>query len=597
MAGAIGNIDAYSDALVVLGTAGVVVPLVRRLGVPPVLAYLGAGAVLGPLGLGTFKDLIPSLYWLTVVDARNISAFGELGVVFLLFLIGLELSYQRVLTMRRLVFGLGGLQVVLSSALIAGVAVLAGRPAAAALIVGTSLALSSTAIVLEVLSQQRRLSTTSGRTSFSILLGQDLAVAPILLLVSILAAGVDRSALIGVALTVANATLALGVIILAGRLLLRPLFRMVATTENTELFVAATLFVIVASAVVAGLAGMSMALGAFAAGLLLAESEFRKAIEVTIEPFKELLLGLFFFTVGMTIDFRELAHQPVLLLSCVVGLIGLKAALIIGLGRVFRVPQMAAIETGLLLGPGGEFAFVVIGMALAAQLVAPTTASFTLAVTSMTMALIPVLAVVARRIARRFDDRKAVELTDPNLLMAPPASDHGRAIVVGHGRVGQVVCDVLDMHRVRYLATDRDPAAVTEWRLRGREVYYGDASNAAFLKSCGVMMAPALIVTIHDHAAIDQIVSVARELRPDLLIFSRARDATHARHLYAVGVSDVVPETIEASLQLSEAALVGLGVPTGPVIASIHEKRDEFRRELRDAAGGNDTHAIRPKEM
>ncbi len=589
---AIGNIDAYSDALVVLGTAGVVIPLVRRFGFPPVLGYLGAGAVLGPLGLGTFKDHVPALYWLTVVDAKNVSAFAELGIVFLLFLIGLELSFQRLLTMRRLVFGLGGLQVALSAALIAGVAVLAGRPAVAALIIGTSLALSSTAIVLDVMSSQRRLSTTAGRTSFSILLAQDLAVAPILLLVSILATGVDRSALAGVALAVANATLALGVIVLAGRLLLRPLFRMVATTGITELFVAATLFVIVFSAVVAGLAGMSMALGAFAAGLLLAESEFRKAIEVTIEPFKELLLGLFFFTVGMSIDFRELAQRPILLLACVVGLIGVKAAIIIGLGRLFRVPRLAAIETGLLLGPGGEFAFVVIGMAAAAQLLVPATASFTLAVTSFTMALIPVLGIAGRRIAMRLEEPRAL---DPVLLAMPPTNARGATIVVGHGRVGQVVCDLLDMHDVHYIATDRDPSVVAEARQRGREVYYGDVSNPAFLKSCGIDAATALIITIHDHAAIDEIVSVARDLRPDMLIFSRARDAMHARHLYSVGVSDAVPETIEASLQLSEAALVGLGVPTGLAIASIHEKRDEFRRELQEAAGDNETHAIRPK--
>jgi CPA2 family monovalent cation:H+ antiporter-2 len=593
MAGAIGNIDAYSDALVVLGTAGVVIPLVRRFGLSPVLGYLGAGAVLGPLGLGTFKDQIPALYWLTVVDAKNVSAFAELGVVFLLFLIGLELSFQRLLTMRRLVFGLGGLQVALSTALIAGIVALAGHTAVAAIIVGTSLALSSTAIVLDVLSHQRRLATATGRASFSILLGQDLAVAPILLLVSILANGMGRSALSGLALAVLNATLALGVIVLCGRLLLRPLFRMVAAAGTTELFVAATLFVIVASAVVAGLAGMSMALGAFVAGLLLAESEFRKAIEATIEPFKGLLLGLFFFTVGMNINLRVLGEHPLLLLACVAGLIGLKAVLIFGLGRLFRVPRLAAIETGLLLGPGGEFAFVVIGMALAAQLVAPSVASFTLAVTSVTMALIPVLGIAFRRLAPRIEERKPV---DPVLLLVPPANARARTIVVGHGRVGQVVCDVLDMHRVPYLATDRDPSVVLDARQGGREVYYGDAGNPAFLKSCGIAEASALIVTIHDHAAIDEIVGVARDLRPNLLIVSRARDAMHARHLYSVGVSDAVPETIEASLQLSEAALVGLGVPTGPAIASIHEKRDEFRRELQEAAGGSATHAIRAKE-
>jgi CPA2 family monovalent cation:H+ antiporter-2 len=594
MAGTTFNIDAYSDALVVLGTAGVVVPLVRRFGLSPVLGYLGAGAVLGPLGLGTFKDQVPALYWLTVVDAKNVSAIAELGVVFLLFLIGLELSFQRLLTMRRLVFGLGGLQVVLSTAAIASVAALAGNTGAAAIIIGSCLALSSTAIVLDVLSHQRRLSTAAGRTSFAVLLAQDLAVAPILLLVSILANGVGRSALAGLALAVANATIALGAIVIVGRVLLRPLFRLVAATNTAELFVATTLFVIVASAVIAGQAGMSMALGAFVAGLLLSESEFRKAIETIIDPLKGLLLGLFFFTIGMNIDFRELADHTVLLLASVVGLIAIKAGLIYGLGRLFRVPWLAALETGLLLGPGGEFAFVVIGVAAAAQLVTASAASFTLAVTSLTMVLIPLLATAVRRIAPRFEERKAI---DVELLAVPPVNGHARAIVVGQGRVGQVVCDVLDAHSFPYLSTDRDPIVVAQFRRRGREVYYGDATNPAFLKSCGLMAAPALIVTIHDHAAIDEIVRVARAMRQDLLIVSRARDAEHARHLYAIGVTDAVPETIEASLQLSEAALVGLGVPTGPVIASIHEKRDEFRRELQDAAGGNDTHAIRPKEL
>jgi monovalent cation:H+ antiporter-2, CPA2 family len=594
MAGVIGNVDAYSDALVVLGTAGIVVPLVRHFGLSPVLGYLGAGAILGPLGLGTFKDQVPALYWLTVVDARNVSAFAELGVVFLLFLIGLELSFQRLITMRRLVFGLGGLQVALATALIGGVAALAGNTGPASVVIGACLALSSTAIVIEVLSHQRRLSTATGRTSFSILLAQDLAVVPILLFVSMLANGGGGPVLTGLALAVANATIALGAIVIVGRLLMRPLFRLVAATGTTELFVAATLFVIVASAVVAGLSGMSMALGAFVAGLLLAESEFRKAIEATIEPFKGLLLGLFFFTVGMTIDFRELAHHPVLLLACVVGLIALKSVLIFGLGRLFRVPPFAAIETALLLGPGGEFAFVVIAVATAAQLVTPAAGSFTLAVTSFTMALIPVLAALVRHLAPRFTERK---IRNPELLASPPAHGPAGAIVVGHGRVGQVVCDILDVHGYPYLATDRDPNVVTEYRRRGRELYYGDATSPAFLKSCGLMTARALIVTIHDHAAIDEIVRVARGLRPNLLIVSRARDATHARHLYAIGVTDAVPETIEASLQLSEAALVGLGVPTGPVIASIHEKRDEFRRDLQDAAGGAETHAIRPKQL
>jgi monovalent cation:H+ antiporter-2, CPA2 family len=556
-----------------------------------VLGYLGAGAILGPLGLGRFMDYAPWLYWVTVVDPSNISAFAQLGVIFLLFLIGMELSLERLITMRRLVFGLGSLQVVLSTAVLAGVAALAGNSGPASVIIGACLALSSTAIVLEVLSNQRRVSTAAGRASFSILLAQDLAVIPILVFVSILAAGGD-SVLTGLALALANAALALGAIVAVGRLLLRPLFRLVAATGSRELFVAATLFVIVGTAVIAGVANLSMALGAFVAGLLLSESEFRKAIEVTIEPFKDLLLGLFFFTVGMSIDLRQLVIQPVWLLACVVGLIAVKATLTAGLARLFRVPLLPAIETGLLLGPGGEFAFVVIGFALSYNLVAQGAADFTLVVTSITMALIPLLAMAVRRIAPRF---QAPRLLDAELMAAPPANGHARAIVVGHGRVGKVVSDLLSVHGVPHLSTDHDPDAVMRQRRLGREVYYGDATNPEFLKACGLMSATGLIVTIHDGAAIDEIVRVARELRPDLLIVSRARDATHARHLYGVGVTDAVPETIEASLQLSEAALVSLGVPTGPVIASIHDKRDEFRFVLQEAAGREDTHAIQRK--
>jgi monovalent cation:H+ antiporter-2, CPA2 family len=574
------NIDAYSDALVVLGTAGIVVPMARRFGLSPVLGYLGAGAVLGPLGLGSFIDYAPFLYWVTVVDAKNVSGIAELGVVFLLFLIGLELSYQRLLTMRRLVFGLGSLQVILSAAVIGGVAALLGNKPAVAIILGASLALSSTAIVIEVLSNQHRLLSTAGRASFSVLLAQDLAVVPILLFVSILGAGAGGSVLAGLVLALTNAALAVGVMVVLGRLLLRPLFRLVAAAGTRELFVAATLFVIVGAAVAAGLAGLPMALGAFVAGLLLAETEFDKAIQTTIEPFKGLLLGVFFFTVGMYIDVREFAREPFWLIASVVGLIGVKSLLLIGLARLFRLPWHAAIETALLLGPGGEFAFVAIGMAMTLGLVSTGVSSFTLAVTSLTMALIPLLSLVARRLSAGSDRRKQ---RDPELAFVPSGSK-GHAIVIGHGRVGQVVCDMLEEHGFPFLAIDTDPTAVSEFRRRGREVYYGDATNLAFLDSCGLAEAVGAIVTMRTRDGIDEIVKLVRSQRPDIVIVSRARDADHARHLYQTGVTDAVPETIEASLQLSEAALVGVGLPTGPVIASIHQKRDKFRRLLQDAA-------------
>ncbi len=575
------NVEAYSDALVVLGTAGIVVPLVRRLGVSPVLGYMVAGAVLGPLGLGSLKGELPFLYWFTIVEPRHVSGIAELGVVFLLFLIGLQLSYKRLITMRRLVFGLGGLQVVLTATVIGGIVALAGHDTAAAIIVGSCLALSSTAFVIEVLSNQKRLNTVSGRASFAVLLAQDLAVVPLLLLVPFLAAGPGGNAVSSVLFALANALAALGLIVIVGRLLLRPLFQLVASTGTRDLFVAASLFVIVGTGMVAGLAGVSMALGAFVAGLLLAETEYGKAVETTIDPFKGLLLGIFFFTVGMSIDIRELAREPVLLMACAAGLIVIKFVILTPLARLFDVPWPAAVETGLVLGPGGEFAFVVIGAAAAQGLIDGGTSSFALALTSITMALIPLLAMLGREIFTRIEKPKAL---DPMLALAPRAGK-GHAVVTGHGRVGQVVCALLERHRFPFIAIDNDPAAVSEHRRRGREVYYGDATSAEFLKSCGVLDATAVIVTTRSQAVVDEIVRVVRGLRPDILILSRARDAGHARHLYGIGVSDAVPETIEASLQLSEASLIGLGVPTGQVIASIHEMRDEFRKELQQAAG------------
>ena len=588
------NINAYSDALVVLGTAGIVVPLLRRWGLNPVLGYLAAGALLGPLGLGSLIGSFPFLYWVTVVDAKNVAGIAQLGVVFLLFLIGMELSFERLKAMHRLVFGLGSLQIVLSTAVIGGVAVLAGNTTDVSIILGACLALSSTAIVVEVLSNQGRLATAAGRASFSVLLAQDLAVIPVLLFVSILGAGASRSVMTSLLLALVNAALAIGAIALIGRLFLRPLFRLVASAGTNELFVAAALFVIVGTGVAAAVAGLPMALGAFIAGLLLAETEFRKAIETTIGPFKGLLLGLFFFTVGMSLDFRELTRQPLLLFVSVVGLIGIKFILLTGLARIFRTPWSAAIETGLLLGPGGEFAFVGISMATTLGLIDANLSSFTLAVTSITMVLIPVLSHFAQQLAPKFKEPKAL---DHELAIAP-SGGKGHAIVIGYGRVGQVVCSMLDRHSFRYIAVDNDAAAIPKHQRNGREVYYGDARNSEFLKSCGLPEARAVVVTVAAEAAIDEIVRQVRALRTEVIIVSRARDATHARHLYAIGVTDAVPETIEASLQLSEATLIGLGLATGLVIASVHEKRDEFRRELQQAAGrsGNKTtHSVRTK--
>ena len=574
------NVAAYSDALVVLGTAGIVVPIVSRLGFSPVLGYLGAGALLGPLGLGSLIGSFPVLFWFTVGDAKDVAGIAELGVVFLLFLIGLELSLHRLLTMRRLVFGLGGLQVLVTTALLAGVAAYAGSNLSEAIILGSSLSLSSTAIVLELLSNQGRLKTNVGRASFAVLLLQDLAVIPILMFISLLAAGSGGSVLGSLGRALVQAAIALAVIVVFGRVLLQPLFRLVAETRSRDLFIATALFVIIAAGVIANQAGLSMALGAFVAGLLLAETEYRKAIEATIEPFKGLLLGIFFFTVGMDIDVRELLREPPLLAAGVVALVAVKSLLIIGLAKLFRLSWPVAVEMSLLLGPGGEFAFVGIGMAADLRLIDTRLSSFALVVTSITMALTPLLSFAARRFAARLRAAEAA----PSELIARPSAGRKHAIVVGYGRVGKVVCALLKEHGIPYLAADSNAATVTRDRRDGHDVYYGDAADPKFLEICGLADAAGVIVTIHDHDLIDDVVAHVRAMRTDVIIVSRARDADHARHLYQLGATDAVPETVEASLQLSEAALVGLGVPPGPVIASLHEKRDELRRALQQAA-------------
>ncbi len=570
------NIGAYSDALVVLGTASFLIPALRRWGVNPVLGYLVAGVLLGPYGLGSFVKHFHFLYWFSIADAASVAGIAELGIVFLLFVIGLDLSLQRLITMRYLVGGLGSLQVLVCAALISAAAWMMGLELPTAIILGASLAQSSTAIVLELLTKQNRMATSQGHACFAVNLAQDIATMPILMFVSLGGATPGGSVAEGLLKAFLQAFVAVAIIVVSGHFLLRPLFRLVATARSTELFIAAVLFVIVGTGVVAHQAGMSMAMGAFIAGLLLAETEYRKAIEASIDPFKGLLLGVFFFTIGMRIDVRELLREPVLLIACVIGLIAVKTVVITGLARLFRLSWPASIETGLLLGPSGEAAFVIIGIAADMHVIGRRVSGLALAITAITMAVIPLLSIAARRLTRGPEKRTSVKPEFPSYAAA-----HARhAIVVGYGRVGKVVCSILRKQGVPFIATDWDPLVAVSHRRDGHEIYFGDASDPEFLKACGLENAVGVIVTINSPEAADSIVALVRSTRPDIPIVARARDADHARHLYEIGASEAVPETIEASLQLSEAALVGLGVAEETAIAAVHEKRLEFHHGL-----------------
>lgn len=575
------DLAAYKDVLLVLGTAGVVVPLMNRYKVSPVLGFLLAGALLSPKGLGALSDFFQPISWITVSSPERVGKLAELGVVFLLFLIGLELSFERLLTMRRLVFGLGAAQVLISSSVIALLAVAVGITPVSALVIGAALSLSSTAIVIEQLSEQKRMATATGRTSFSILLFQDLAVVPILFLLGVLDPTTEGSIAAGIFKALAQAAAALAVIVIVGRFLLQPLFRLVSQTGSHDMFIATTLFVAVGTSFATAAAGLSMALGAFVAGLLLAETEYRRAIEAIVEPIKSLLLGVFFFSVGLSLDPAVLAANPLSILGMTALLLVLQALIIFGLCRWFGVSKPASIETAALLAPGGEFAFIVLTLALSYGLVSAVHTSMLLTSVSLTMALIPPIGALGRRIAKASAPPTAA---DPELAAMPPGDGEIKALVVGYGRVGQLIGDMLEEHKVPYIAADNAAPLVSSVRRQGKPVYFGDVRQIEFLKRCGLDTAKAAIITIHTQSDIDLIVGAIREAYPKLIIVARAKDAEHARHLYSLGVNDAVPETIEASLQLSEAALVGLGVPTGLVIASIHERRDVFRSALQGAA-------------
>ncbi|MBY0294872.1 MAG: cation:proton antiporter [Methylobacterium sp.] len=567
----------YKEAILFLATAGVVVPLFLRLRISPVLGFIGAGALLGPSGLGRLTESFPWLANVTIGSRTEIAHLAELGVIFLMFMIGVELSWERLRILRRLVFGLGSLQVLVSGAVLGGVLLLLGVAPLAAALVGLALALSSTAIVLPVLAEQKRLNTPAGRASFAVLLFQDLAVAPVLFAIAVLGRK-DGDAVSGLALALGQAAVAVAIIVVAGRLGLRPLFQLVARTRSPELFMAACLLVIVATSLVAAASGLSMTLGAFVAGLLLAETEYRRAIEATIDPFKGLLLGVFFVSVGMNLDPAQLLSTPATILGLALAVIALKGGVILAVAAALRLPRAVAVEAALLLGAGGEFAFVLIGSALTASLVPEDLGQPALIVTTVTMVMIPGLAALARRLGRRFDRAASAQQSAAEPL---PETARGRVIIAGYGRVGRLVGEMLDRHKVPYIALDMDAARVAEQRRQGRPVYFGDSANTELLRRCGIATARALVVTLDTPRLVEAVVAAGRAERPDLTIVARARDARHATALYDLGVDDAVPETIEASLQLSEAVLVDVGVPMGLVIASIHERRDEFRALLK----------------
>jgi CPA2 family monovalent cation:H+ antiporter-2 len=563
------------DTLVFLAAAGLVVPLFHRARIGAVLGFLCVGIAVGPYGFGRLAADFPWLRYLTIEDRARVEPFAELGVLFLLFLIGLELSLARLWSLRRYVLGIGAVQFLLS-ALVLRVGMWAmGVSTSNAIVLGLCLAMSSTAIVMQLLEEQGRSATQVGRIALAVLLFQDLMVAPVLFGVEILGRG-GRDVVPALAIAVLQAAVVLAVIVGAGRYLLQPIFRSAARTGSRDLIMAITLFVVVGVAAETGAAGLSSALGAFLAGLLLSETEYRHHIEIDIAPFKGLLIGLFFISVGMTIDLRAVWSNVGVILAAVAALLVVKSVVLFVASRVFRVSVAAAAEVAVLLAQGGEFAFVVIALARSSGLIAGELAQLATAVVGISMMVTPLCAVGGRWLGRRLQ-----HVDHRHHMPAESASElRDHVVIGGYGRVGQTVGRLLAAENVPFIALDTNGELVAEWRKRGHSCFFGDAGRPELLARVGAAEARAFVVTVNARQSAERMVAAARKGRPDAPVFARALDADHAVRLLELGAVDVIPEAVEASLQLGGRLLESLGLSEEAVTLRLEELREQERAQL-----------------
>ena len=560
------------ETLLFLTLVGVLIPLLQRLRVNQVVGFLVMGVAIGPYGAGSLVDSWPALAWVTIPRRQGVDALAELGVIFLMFLIGLELSLQRMWSLRRWVFGVGSAQVLLTAAALGGLAWAFGNAVEVAVVLGLVLSLSSTAVVMQLLTAERTLATPLGQGAFSILMLQDLAVVPLLIVVDLLARDAQHGVVEQVLGTVALSVGVVALILWLGRKLIGPLFRTFAQSRQSEVFMALTLLVTLSIAGATAAAGLSMALGAFLAGLLLAETEYRHEVEVTIEPFKGLLMGLFFMSVGMGIDVREVLRDPFWLAASVLGLMGIKALITGGLMRLAGLSWGQSLQGGMLMGQGGEFAFIVIGAALAAGLIDPRIGQFMLLVVSLSLVVTPFFARLGQHLGQRWDARLKSGADPASSLAVPDVG--GQVVVVGHGRVGQLLGQVLADQQVPYLAVEHNVERVTWLRAQGVPIYYGNAARAEFLDKLGLERAACVVVTMDQPSAAMRVVQRVRQMHPRLPIFARSHDTQHAHDLVAAGATQVVPETLEAGLLLTAHALATVGLGERDVQAIVHAARE-----------------------
>lgn len=568
MAGELTLSPVMQDALVILGSAGIVIPVFARFRITPIIGFILIGFAVGPFGLGALVGEVPWLQYVTISDPERLAPFADFGIILLLFAIGLELSFNRLWQLRKLVFGLGSLELLIIGSISAAFfGQYSGMDTTAALALGFALAFSSTAIVLPISGTR----SPVGRAALSMLLFEDIMIVPIIFILGALAPNAAGGGVEGMTNTLIYGGLVILVLLVVGRIALPRLFSQAARTKSPELFLAATMLVVIGASLATSATGLSPIVGALIAGLLIAETEYHSEVESIMEPFKGLALGVFLITIGMSINVLDIWANVWEIAAALVGLLAFKAIITGTLLRMMGARRSTAAETGVLMASPSETTLIVLAAATAALVVDTETAQFWQIVTALGLTVTPLLAKLGRVIARRIE--AAPEL--------PEEDEHeARTIIIGGGRVGRMVAEMLTTHEQAYVILDSDPDLIANAKRNGYRATFGDAARGDALTRLGIETAPSVVLTMDEPVLAQRLVSKLRTEYPDLLIVSRARDTDHAAQLYRAGASHAVPETLESSLQLSEAVLVDIGVAMGPVIASIHEKRDEYRERL-----------------
>jgi monovalent cation:H+ antiporter-2, CPA2 family len=563
-----------SDALVILGAAGIVIPVFARFRITPIIGFILIGVAVGPFGLGSLVPRIPWLTHITITDPEVLTPFADFGIVLLLFAIGLELSFKRLWQLRRLVFGLGALELLIigsSLAAFLGFTGLLGWTGALAL--GFALAFSSTAIVLPISGTR----TPVGRAALSMLLFEDIMIVPIIFILGALAPNAQGEGWEGLIETLWQGGMVIVVLLVVGRFALPRLFAQAARTKSPELFLAASMLVVIGASLATAIVGLSPIVGALIAGLLIAETEYHTEVELIMEPFKGLALGVFLITIGMSIDLVAISAQLGALALAVFGVLVFKALVTGVLLRLMGARRGTAAETGVLMASPSETTLIVLAAATSAMVVDRETAQFWQTVTAIGLTVTPLLAKLGQVVARHVDG-----VADH---VATSDSETPRTIIVGGGRVGRLIADMMQTHGQLYVMIDSNPDLIEQAQRDGYYATFGDAARKGTLTRLGAENAPAVVLTMDEPVLAQRLVTKLRDAYPDLLIVARARDTDHAAEMYRAGASHAVPETLESSLQLSEAVLVDIGVAMGPVIASIHAKRDEYREQLEREGG------------